>query len=350
MYNDSVKKILMFAVVFGIISSLWFYHALSPVDASSSKNVPVNIEQGSSLSAIASELSDAALIRSPLAFTIYARITGNAASLQAGVFSLSPSMSTRGIIEMLVSGKSQEFSVTIPEGFTVADIDRLLASKGLGKEGDIVDCAFHCDFSTFEFLPTPILNPSPKGGGETGLRVGSRLEGYLFPDTYSMSPSDYVPKFFLERMLGNFRKRIVTPYASEAKREGMTFGGFVTMASLVEAESRHAEERAFIAGILWKRLQNRVVLGVDATTRYVLGKRTESLTKADVETDSPYNTRRRQGLPPSPICNGGESSFLAALRPKDSKYWYYLHDPKGVIHYAVTNDEHNLNKARYLPR
>ncbi len=336
-----MKKAFLFLLAVGALSSIWFSYALSPVDAGSSKNVPVSIEQGSSLSAISSELSDAALIRSPLAFTIYARITGNAASLQAGVFPLSPAMSTREIVETLVSGKSQEFSVTIPEGFTVADIDRLLASKGLGKEGDIVDCAFHCDFSTFEFLPE-------KAAGTREQEIGSRLEGYLFPDTYSMSPADYVPKFFLERMLGNFRKRIVTPYASEAKSEGMTFGGFVTMASLVEAESRHAEERAFIAGILWKRLQNRVVLGVDATTRYVLGKRTEPLTKADVETDSPYNTRRRQGLPPSPIANAGESSFLAALRPKDSKYWYYLHDPKGIIHYAVTNDEHNLNKAKYL--
>ncbi len=336
-----MKKAFLFLLAVGALSAIWFSYALSPVDADSSKNVPMSIEQGSSLSAIASELSGAALIRSSLAFTIYARITGNAASLQAGVFSLNAAMSTKEIIETLVSGKSQEFSVTIPEGFTVADIDRLLASKGLGKEGDIVDCAFRCDFSTFEFLPE-------KAAGMREQGIGSRLEGYLFPDTYSMSSADYVPKFFLERMLGNFRKRIVTPYASEAKREGMTFAGFVAMASLVEAESRHPEERAFIAGILWKRLQNRVVLGVDATTRYVLGKRTEPLTKADVETDSPYNTRRKQSLPPSPICNAGESSFLAALRPKDSKYWYYLHDQKGIIHYAITNDEHNVNKAKYI--
>ncbi len=341
MNNQIMKKILLFVVAFGILGSLWFFYALAPVDSSNTKNIPVTIEQGSSLSAIAAKLSDAELIRSVSAFKIYARFTGAAGKLQAGVFGLNPAQSVQEITDTIVSGKSQELNVTIPEGLTVAEIDRLMASKGLGKEGDILDCAFNCDFSTFEFLP-------PKAAGTREQGIGSRLEGYLFPDTYAVSPTDYVPKFFLERMLGNFRKRIVTQYAAEAKREGMTFGGFVTMASLVEAESRHAEERAIIAGILWKRLQNRVVLGVDATTRYELGKKTEPLTKTDVETVSPYNTRRTQGLPPSPIGNAGESSFLAALRPKDSSYWYYLHDPKGIIHYAVTNDEHNANRAKYL--
>lgn len=336
-----MKKIFLFLACIGILSTLWFFHALTPVDFSNTKNIPVTIEQGSSLSVIAAKLKGAEIIRSSSAFKIYARFSGSAGKLQAGVFGLNPAQSVQEITDTIVSGKSQELNVTIPEGFTVADIDRLMASKGLGIEGDILDCAFSCDFSTFEFLPV-------KTTGTREQRIGSRLEGYLFPDTYSISPGDYVPKFFLERMLGNFRKRIVTPYAAEAKREGMTFGGFVTMASLVETESRHAEERAIIAGILWKRLQNRVVLGVDATTRYELGKKTEPLTKTDVETVSPYNTRRKQGLPPSPIASAGESSFLASLRPKDSSYWYYLHDPKGIIHYAVTNEEHNGNRAKYL--
>ncbi len=336
-----MKKFPLLLLGIVILSLLWFWHALSPVDSSNAKNIPVTIEQGSSVSAIAIKLSSANLIRSAFAFKMYARFTGNAGSLQAGVFALNPAMSTRNIVETIVSGKSQEFLVTIPEGFTVADIDRLLASKGLGKEGDIIDCAFRCDFSTFEFLPEKTAGTREQG-------IGSRLEGYLFPDTYSVSPTDYVPKFFLERMLGTFRKRIVTAHEDDIKKSGRILADLVTMSSLVESESRHAEERAVVAGILWKRLKNHVVLGVDATTRYVLGKKTEPLTKADVETDSPYNTRRRQGLPPTPITNAGESSFLAALKPKDSPYWYYLHDATGMIHYAVTNDEHNANKAKYI--
>lgn len=356
-----MKRILLCVIVIGTLASLWFMHALSPLDAGNAKPVAVRIDSGSSVSTIAAKLSDADLIRSALAFKLHARLTGNASRLQAGVFALSPSQSVSEIIAVIVSGKSEAMNVTIPEGLTVAEIDRLLASKGLGKEGDILDCAYRCDFSTFEFLPTKAAltptfakssvgrpSPSPLGGGENRPRIGSRLEGYLFPETYSVSTVDYVPKFFLERMLGTFRKRILDTYYADMMKTGRPLSDFVTMASLVESESRHAEERAVVAGILWKRLSSHVVLAVDATTRYEIQNSTGSLSKADLNTPTPYNTRRRQGLPAGPISNPGESSFIAALKPKSSPYWYYLHDAEGRIHYAVTNDEHNANKAKYV--
>ncbi len=338
-----MKKLILLLVVVGVVGGLWFRHALSPVDSANTKSEAVNIEQGTSLAGIVNLLSDRDLIRSPLAFKIYVRFTGNAAKMQAGAFAISPSQSVSEIVHIIATGKSEEFNITIPEGYTVADIDALLASKGLGKPGDIIDCAFTCDFSTFEFLPAKAAASQKQG-------IGSRLEGYLFPETYAASPADYVPKFFLERMLGTFRKRVVIGHGEEIKASGHTLHDVIIMASLVEEESRHDDERAKVAGILWKRLKNGVVLGVDATTRYVLGKRTEALTKADVETDSDYNTRRTQGLPPSPIANPGESAIEASLKPVETEYWYYLHDKSGIIRYAVTNDEHNANKARYLGR
>lgn len=339
-----MRRILLILVIGMLVFGLWFRHALSPTDTSNTKEESFTVESGQSIGTIAANLEDRGLIRSPWAFTWYARMTGVARKLQAGSFAVSPAQSALGILEILHSGKTQEFFITIPEGFTVADIDALFASKGLGKPGDIIDCAFHCDFSSFDFLPA-----APAQGGEE-FKIGSRLEGYLFPETYSVSPAEYVPKFALERMLGTFRKRIVTGYASDIAKSGHTLHEVVTMASLVEEESRHDEERAQVAGILWKRLANKVVLGVDATTRYRLNKKREVLTKADVEIDSAYNTRRTQGLPPSPIANPGEASIVAALNPTESQYWYYLHGTDGLIHYAVTNDDHNVNKARYLGR
>lgn len=338
-----MKKIFLILTAVVTVVLVWFLIALRPADSSDTKSQGVKIDQGNSIESIARLLKERQIIRSPFAFKWYARWKGVSTTLQAGAFALSPSQSVSEIIEMLRSGKTEEFNITIPEGYTVADIDRLLASKGLGLPGDVIDCAFRCDFKTVDFLPA-------KAGATREEGIGSRLEGYVFPETYAVSPLDYTAKLFLERMLGTFRRKIVHGYAPEIAASGKSLHEIVTMASLVEEESRHDEERAFIAGILWKRLQNNVVLGVDATTRYVLGKRTESLTKADVETDSPYNTRRRQGLPPSPIANPGESSIVAALHPKDSPYWYYLHDPKGIIHFAVTNDEHNVNRAKYLSR
>ncbi|MBP7114362.1 MAG: endolytic transglycosylase MltG [Candidatus Peribacteraceae bacterium] len=337
-----MRRFLLILVIGVIMCGLWFRHALSPVDSTDTKEASFTVQSGQSIGIIAANLKERGLIRSPLVFKWYARLTGVAGKLQAGSFAVSPSASSSEIIAILHSGKTQEFLITVPEGYTVADIDALFAAKGLGEPGDIIACAFTCDFSSFDFLP-----PTGAQGGEE-FKIGSKLEGYLFPETYSVSPTDYVPKFALERMLGTFRKRIVTEYAEDISKSGYTLHEVVTMASLVEEESRHDEERAQVAGILWKRLENAVVLGVDATTRYRLNKMREVLTKADVEIQSAYNTRRTQGLPPSPIANPSENSVIAALKPTESQYWYYLHDNTGAIRYAVTNDEHNRNRAKYL--
>lgn len=339
-----MKKILLIIalIVFGF---WWISHDLSPVDAGAQNPVFVKIESGESLSQIAVALNEKGLIRSQFIFKVYARLIGASSKLQAGTFGLKKSQSMSEIIEVIRSGRSEEMLITIPEGYTVADIDRLLASKGLGNPGDIIDCAFRCDFSTFDFLPS---SPLTSGEGSGVREVGSRLEGYLFPETYAVNATEYVPKFFLERMLGMFRKKIVLGYADQIKASGHSLAEIVTMASLVEEESRREDERPIVAGILWKRIENKVVLGVDATTRYQAQKKSDALTKSDFEVDSAYNTRRHQGLPPTPIANAGESAFLASLQPESSRYWYYLHDSNGVIHYAVTNDEHNANRARYL--
>ena len=351
-----MKNFAVFIALVGLIFSVWFYLEIRPVDARSQKRILTKIEAGESVASIASTLKEYALIRSTLAFKVDARLSGAAPNLKAGAFLLSPSQSVSEILTVLRTGKSQQISVTIPEGFTVADIDNLLASKGLGESGAILECAFHCDFSSFDFLPAPNPawpagrpSPSSEGRGELlAKRYGSRLEGYLFPETYYIDSADYQPKFFLERLLGTFRKRIVIPYSEEAKIKGTSLADLVTMASLLEEESRSGAERPVVAGILWKRLKNNIALGVDASIRYALRKSSGSLTKTDLEIDSLYNTRHHRGLPPSPIANAGESAFLAALRPEKSVYLYYLHDAKGIIHYAVTNDEHNRNRAQYL--
>ncbi len=121
------------------------------------------------------------------------------------------------------------------------------------------------------------------------------------------------------------------------------------MASLIEKEAAGDSERGTISGILWKRLDEGIVLGVDAAVRYAVQKEPrEPLTRADLESDSPYNIRVRAGLTPGPIANPGLASIEAALKPQASPYYYYLHGTDGQIRYATTNEEHNVNKAKYL--
>jgi len=332
-----MKKALLVVGVALFVMILGYRHALSSIGSAQDRTV-IAIESGMSVSGIADLLAEKGLIRSPFIFRLYVRLHGAQSNLQAGRFVLSGDMSVPQIVDVLRSGKSQEVSVTIPEGWTVTDIDAALARMGLAESGSIIDCAQRCDFSSFDFLPK-VSNLAERGG---------TLEGYLYPDTYFADTANFVPKFFLERMLGAFRKNVVAGQAEAIKASGHSLHEIVTMASLVEEETKTDEERPVVAGILWKRYDGNIGLGVDATVRYILDKPTSAITVSDLETVSPYNTRKFRGLPPGPIANPGLKSILATLEPQESPYWYYLHDSKGVIHYATTNEEHNENRRKYL--
>lgn len=333
-----VKKPLVAVIVACVVVFSWYRHQLSPVDAASDKRILVKIEEGSSTASIAHELWSEGVIRSPWAFNIYVRTHGAASSLHAGSFVFHPSMSVTEVVENLTSGKTGEESVTIPEGYTVFDIDKLLADKGLITAGEFAECALTCDFSSFEFLPK---------NNDLATR-GGKVEGYLYPDTYFVDPTNFVSKFFIERLLGTFRSKVLQPLDADIKGSKRSLHQVVTMASIIEEETRNSGERPVVSGILWKRFDEKMGLYVDATIRYIAEKPTGALTSNDLDVDSPYNTRKYRGLPPGPIASPSLSSIKAALHPESSPYYYYLHGSDGQIHYAVTNDEHNANKAKYL--
>lgn len=333
-----LKKPLLTVILVCIVAFFWYRHMLSPVDASSDARIPVKVEQGMATASIASLLKEKGVIRSSWAFNIYVRTHGAASSLHAGSFVFQPSMGVDRVVAELTSGQVGEVSVTIPEGYTVLDIDKLLADKGLIQAGEFAECALTCDFSSFEFLP--------KASGLADR--GGKVEGYLYPDTYFVNPADFVPKFFIERLLGTFRTKVVDAHRAQIAASGRSLHEVVTMASLIEEETRAADERPIVSGILWKRIDEGMGLYVDATIRYIAEKQTGALTVNDLAVDSPYNTRKYRGLPPGPIASPSLSSIEAALEPEKSPYYYYLHGSDGKIRYAVTNDEHNANKAKYL--
>ncbi len=334
-----MRKIAIFIVVATLSLAGWYFFSLRPVDPADDARRPVTISKGLSVSGIAGLLEEKGVIRSARAFSLYARIHGDQSALQAGDFILHPSMSVPEVIDALRRGFSEEVKITIPEGYTVKDIDELLTKKELTQPGEFVTCVQTCDLGEFAFLPTATKNLAPRGG---------HLEGYLFPDTYYVVREGVTPKSFLVRLLGTFRTRVVDGFAVDLKDAKRSLHEIVTMASLIEEETRTDDERPVVAGILWKRLDAKQGLGVDATVRYILEKPSAAITAKDLDVDSPYNLRKYRGLPPGPIANPGLSSIKAALHPEDSPYWYYLHGNDGVIHYAETNDEHNKNKALYL--
>lgn len=332
-----ILLVLLAVVVFGA-RSCHYNRSLAAVDASDETRDMITIPKGSSATAIAGILEEKGVIRSAWAFRKYVASEGAENKLKAGTFVISRTMDAQEVLQALTEGKTGEVVVTIPEGYTVKDIDALLAEKGLSKPGDVISCAQTCDFSTFDFLPKNIAL-APRGG---------RLEGYLYPDTYFALVEDFNAKFFLERMLGTFRKKVVEAHKEDIAASKRTLHEIVTMASLIEEETRTADERPVVSGIIWKRFDEGMGLGIDAAVRYIIDKPTAAITVTDLDTDSPYNLRKYRGLPPGPIANPGLSSIEAALEPESSPYYYYLHGNDGQIHYAVTNDEHNVNRARYI--
>lgn len=335
-------KFLLSLVVLGVVSyvgyGLWYSAALRPLDDESNQRVVVMIPTGTSLSVVSDMLEEKGLIRSAIAFQWFVTEQDLETGIQAGSFALSPSMSAQEILNALQGNQASEAVITIPEGRSVQDIDDLLAEKGLIAPGAFVACANECPLDSFSFLPD----------GDGQLERGGRIEGYIFPDTYFVDSLSFDSESFIQRMLTTFRSRIIDEWGQEIADSGRTLHEIIIMASLIEKEAVTDEERPIIAGILWKRLDSGISLGVDATVRYFTNNPTGAITRVDLDDDSPYNTRKFTGLPPGPIANPGLASVRAAIQPQSTPYLYYLHDSRGAIHYARTNDEHNANRAQYL--
>jgi UPF0755 protein len=324
---------MLFCFSFGITL---FFAGIVP-SIGSTEHVRVDISSGQDVSSITQELKDAGVVRSALLLRLYLTWKEMDTKIKPGTFLFSQKMTYAEIAEMLVGGEGYETIVTIPEGYTVSQIDVLLSNMDLIQEGELEHCAQSCDFSSFAFLPSPYASGH-----------GGSIEGYLFPDTYFVSVADFVPKFFLERLLSTFQKKVIAGLSDDFSVSDRSLHEIVTMASIIERETRSGDERAVIAGVLWKRFDSSRGLDADATIRYGLQKLTEPLTKTDLENPNAFNTRRHRGLPPGPVANAGLESLRAALNPSVSEYWYYLHGKDGKIRYAETNDEHNENKAKYL--
>jgi UPF0755 protein len=191
------------------------------------------------------------------------------------------------------------------------------------------------------------------------LALASTSEGYLFPDTYLFLP-DETPADIISTMKNNFNEKITTlspsivafqtsiQISTVAQSYPRTLANIVTMASILEREATSTADRRIIAGILWKRLDAGQPLQVDAPFFYILGTTSVALTATDLATTSPYNTYNHTGLTPTPIGNPGFDALTDAIMPTSTKYWYYVSDKMGAIHYAVTYAEQEVNTRKYV--
>ena len=186
--------------------------------------------------------------------------------------------------------------------------------------------------------------------GLTGsyLRASKGHEGFLFPDTFELEQG--APGSDLVRLqLQDFKRRTAAVDMRYARSKNLTVRDVVTIASMVEEEAQLDSERKLIAAVIYNRLREGIPLGIDATIRFATGNYERPLTEAELATDSPYNTRRRAGLPPGPISSPGLASIEAAARPADADYLYYVVEPGacGVHSFSSTGAEFQADVARY---
>lgn len=334
--NFLSKNRYLFLILLGIICILFVYARvmLSPVSSQDEgREVVVAVPINSSANQVGEILKQNDLVRSPGFFTYYARLTGMDSQIKAGQYKLNSSFSTKELLNELVAGRLAQQSFTVPEGYTTAQIADLLNSKGLADKKDFLKAVSAAEFDY------PFLKDLPAGE--------KRLEGYLFPDTYQVA-SDSTPVSIIDMMLERFAREMdELDYAAQAGRSGVTLQEAVIIASLIEREALMDEERPLIAGVIYNRLKIDMPLQIDATVQYALGTTKPELSYQDLEIESPYNTYMIYGLPPGPIAMPGHKSLLAAVRPTDTEYLYYVVNPDGSHAFAATLEEHEANMEMY---
>ncbi|HET8930048.1 MAG TPA: endolytic transglycosylase MltG [Acidimicrobiales bacterium] len=294
--------------------------------------VVVEIPQGSSTADIAGQLEDAAVIRNATAFTWHARFSG-AGPFDAGRYRFTKSSSADTALEVLARGSigPEITTVTIPEGFRLAQIEQRIHERIPRFTVDDIDTALTGGDVTSSLLP--------QGSDD--------YEGLLFPATYSVTPDDSVSDLLQEMADGMVARVDGLKVDADVAALGLSDHQLVVVASLVQAEAGNPDEAAKIARVIYNRLAAGEPLGIDATSRYLSIISGEPV---DFESASPYNTRRRPGLPPTPIGAPGQFALDAAAHPAPGDWMWYVrsvtNDAEGRPQHTFTNSAEEFARAK----
>ena len=291
----------------------------------------LEIPLGSGPGSIGRRLADAGVVRDRASFRLAVWLTGKGRRLQAGEYRFDRPLSAREVVDKLARGEVYVRPITFPEGLTIKQMAALYENKGFGAADSFIKAAHDAALING-------LDPQ-----------AADLEGYLFPDTYSL-PRKATAAQLVARMVGAFEKALSPEIRQQAASRGLGVRQLVTLASIVEKETAHAEERPLVAAVYSNRLKIGMGLQCDPTVIYALdrlGRYNGNLTRADLQLDSPYNTYRYAGLPPGPIASPGRASLAAAASPADVSYLYFVSRNDGSHAFASTLDEHNRNVQEY---
>lgn len=315
--------VCVIALVGGIISIL-YYGATS---RGSPAYVEVEIVHGSSVKKIANELAKAGVISQPRLFEVIARLRGIGRKLRAGSYEFPAGTTLIAALGKIERGEVHQYPFTVIEGWTVRDIAAALVGQPFLADASVPDDFVHLVFDK-KYIASQGFNGIPS------------LEGYLFPDTYFLTrPTN--ADVLIKRMVARFREVWGKVTGLAKKPSNLTELELVTLASIVEKETGVADERPLVASVFYNRLRQGISLQSDPTIIYGLPNFNGNIRKGDITNPHPYNTYVHAGLPPGPICNPGQASIEAVLRPAESDYLYFVSRNNGTHQFSQTLAGHN---------
>jgi len=330
----------MLAVIVLLVAAALLYGAIKvfqPFHGAAGAQVRVVIPAGAGAGDIGARLAGAGVVDSGTIFSLRAMLAGSRGELRSGSYTLERDMTYGAAIDALSASpqaaKEAATTVTIPEGSTRREIAPI--ARGAGVRGDYLQAS-----KRFSGVLDPYRYRAPKGT--------RKLEGFLFPDTYELKRGARAREL-VEKQLQNFRAKFATLDLRHARSKKLSAYDVLIIASMVEREARIPRERKLVAAVIYNRLKDGTPLGIDATVRYAFNKPSGALTRSELDSDSPYNTRKRADLPPTPIGNPGLASMVAAADPARVGFRYFVVKPGscGEHVFASSLAQHERNVARY---
>jgi UPF0755 protein len=296
----------------------------------------ITIKKGMPLKKISSMLEQEEIIKNRHFFIGMVTLLRNKTEIKAGEYELHTQMLPLEILDHLVRGQVKRHLVTIPEGYTLSQTAQLLEDLNI-----ISDKQLFLQKATSSIFITSLglFNSTTDG-------IVSTLEGYLFPETYHFI-KETDPEEVIQIMVQQFKKIFQTDLSNRASQLGISPREGVILASIIEKETPLKEEKPLISAVFHNRLKKKIPLQSDPTVIYGIKNFDGNLTKAHLMKPTPYNTYIKNGLPPTPICNPGKESILAALSPAPVPYLYFVSKNDGSHHFSSDIGEHDRAVWKY---
>ncbi len=326
-----VRILLLLVAVLAVAAAFAGYVAFARVNAAfkgyEGPEMFVEVPVGAGPSTIGQRLVDAGVVRDPLTFRGAVWLSGHARDLQAGEYRFDRRMTALEVVDKVVRGDVYRRLITFREGLTIPEMARVYEDAGLGKA---------TEFERAARDPAAVRDLDPKAPD---------LEGYLFPETYTLR-RDTPAAALVVQMMELFLEKFTPAMREAAQAQGLTAREAVTLASLVERETAVPAERPLVAAVYLNRKKLGMPMQADPTVIYALqrsGRYDGNLRRDDLQFDSPYNTYRYPGLPPGPIAAPGKASLEAAVAPAQVDFLYFVSKNDGSHVFARTLAEHNRN-------